>query len=95
MKVRELVELLEETIAELKVAIVANQMRSFESPHTSLEFTQRAMELQDSLDDLMEIRDRLLDLDPDEEVEENFGLEELERILNFLRLMRKSKSHLY
>lgn len=95
MKVRELVELLEGTIAELKVAIVANQMRSFESPHTSLEFTQRAVELQEDLDDLMRIRSQLLDVDPDEEVEEHFEREELERVLNFLRLMQKSKSHLY
>ena len=95
MKVGELLELVEEAIGDLKVAIVANQTRSFESPYTSLEFTQRAVELQEDLDELVKLRDRLLKIDPETDAEEIFEKTELEKLIEYLTLLRESKSHLY
>lgn len=95
MKIAELLGLIDETIAELKVAIVANQSRAFETPYTSLEFTQRAIELQEDLDDLMALRERLSAIDPEEEAEKYFPAEEIERLKKLLELLRTSRSHLY
>ncbi len=95
MKVRELLELVEEAIGDIKVAIVANQTRAFESPYTSLEFTQRAVELQEDLDELVKLRDRLLELDPEIDAEEVFEKPQLEKLLGYLRLLQESKSYLY
>ena len=95
MKIGELLELVEEAIGDIKVAIVANQMRSFESPYTSLEFTQRAVELQEDLNELVRLRDRLLALDPETDAEEVFGQDDLEKLLEYFKLLRESKSHLY
>ena len=95
MKIGELLELLDEAIAELKIAIVSNQQRVFESPYTSYEFAQRAIELQEDLEDLIRVRERLSELDPGEEAEEYFSEEELERFLKLLELLRRSKSHVY
>ncbi|ASJ03124.1 hypothetical protein A3L09_07590 [Thermococcus profundus] len=95
MKVRELLEMVDETIAELKVALVANQSRAFETPYTSLEFTQRAIEIQEDLDDLIKVRERLSALDPDTEAEEYFGEEEIEKLKELLELLKESKSHVY
>ncbi|ASJ08531.1 hypothetical protein A3L11_04500 [Thermococcus siculi] len=95
MKVKELLELVDETIASLKIAIVANQQRALESPHTSYEFTQRAIELQEDLDDLMKAREMLSKLDPESEAEEHFSKEELEEFLKMLELLRNSDAHVY
>ena len=95
MKVRELLELVDETVANLKIAIIANQNRAFESPHTSYEFTQRALELQEDLDDLMKAREAIARLDPESDVEEHFSREELEEFLRLLELLRKADAHAY
>ncbi|CAD5243512.1 hypothetical protein [Thermococcus camini] len=95
MKVRELIEIVDETIANLKIAIIANQNRAFESPHTSYEFTQRALELQEDLDDLMKAREMLAKLDPESEVEGHFSGEELEEFLKLLELLRKADAHAF
>ncbi|ASI98264.1 hypothetical protein A3L02_01110 [Thermococcus celer Vu 13 = JCM 8558] len=95
MKVGELIELVDETIANLKIAIIANSNRTFESPYTSYEFTQRALELQEDLDDLMKVREGLSRLDPEDEAEEHFSKEELERFLKLLELLRNTDAHTY
>ncbi|NJE09586.1 hypothetical protein [Thermococcus sp. MAR1] len=95
MKVRELIEMVDETIANLKIAIIANQNRAFESPHTSYEFTQRAIELQEDLNDLMKAREMLVKLDPESEVEGHFSREELEEFLKLLELLRKADAHAF
>lgn len=95
MKVRELIEMVDETIASLKIAIIANQNRAFESPHTSYEFTQRAIELQEDLDDLMKAREALAKLDPGSEVGEHFSREELEEFLRLLELLKNADAHAY
>jgi len=95
MKIGELLELLDEAIAELKIAIISNQQRVFESPYTSYEFAQRAIELQEDLDDLVKVREKLSSLDPEEEAEKYFSKDELEKFLKLLELLRKSKSHVY
>lgn len=95
MKVRELIELVDETIANLKIAIIANQNRAFESPHTSYEFTQRALELQEDLDDLMKAREMLAKLDPESEAEGHFSREELEEFLRLLELLKNADAHAY
>ncbi|MDI3474661.1 MAG: hypothetical protein PWQ79_1617 [Thermococcaceae archaeon] len=95
MKIRELIEILDEAIASLKVAIVANQQRSLETPYTSFEFTQRAMELQEDLEDLVKAREHLISLDPESDAEEHFSQEELERFLRLLELLKNVESHLY
>ncbi|NJE05883.1 hypothetical protein E3E36_06945 [Thermococcus sp. M36] len=95
MKVGELIELVDETIANLKIAIIANQNRAFESPHTSYEFTQRALELQEDLDDLMKAREMLSKLDPESEAEEHFPREELEEFLRLLELLRDAEPHAF
>ena len=95
MKVGELIELVDETIANLKIAIIANQNRVFESPHTSYEFAQRALELQEDLDDLMKAREMLAKLDPEDDVEEHFSEEELNEFLRLLELLRNANAHAY
>ncbi|ASJ14671.1 hypothetical protein [Thermococcus radiotolerans] len=95
MKVGELIELVDETIANLKIAIIANQNRVFESPHTSYEFAQRALELQEDLDDLMKAREMLAKLDPEDDVEEHFSEEELDEFLRLLELLRNANAHAY
>ena len=87
--------MVDETIVSLKIAIIANQNRAFESPHTSYEFTQRALELQEDLDDLMKAREALVKLDPGSEVGEHFSREELEEFLRLLELLRKADGHAY
>ncbi|ASJ05751.1 hypothetical protein A3L01_00765 [Thermococcus barossii] len=95
MKVGELIELLDETIASVKIAIIANQNRVFESPHTSYEFAQRALELQEDLDDLMKVREMLAKLDPEDDAERHFSEEELGEFLKLLELLRKADAHAY
>jgi hypothetical protein len=95
MKVGELIELVDETIANLKIAIIANQNRVFESPHTSYEFAQRALELQEDLDDLMKAREMLAKLDPEDDVDEHFSEEELDEFLRLLELLRNANAHAY
>ena len=95
MKVRELIELVDETIANLKIAIIANQNRVFESPHTSYEFAQRVLELQEDLDDLLKAREYLGKFDPDDEVENHFSEEELREFLRMLELLRTTNAHAY
>ena len=95
MKIGELIQLLDETIANVKIAIIANRNRAFESPHTSYEFTQRALELQEDLDDLMKAREYLSKFDPEDEAEEHFSREELEEFLKMLELLRNTDAHVY
>jgi len=95
MKVRELLEILDETIAAVRIAIISNQQRAFESPYTSYEFTQRAIELQEDLDDLLKARDLLASLDPEDEVENHFSEEELGKFLKLLEFLRKADAHIY
>ncbi len=95
MKVRELIEMVDETLANLKIAIVSNQTRVMESPYTSYEFTQRAIELQEDLNDLIKTREVLAKLDPEGEVEDHFSREELEEFLKLLELLRKANAHAY
>ncbi len=95
MKVKELLELLEETIGHLRIALVVNQQRVFESPMTSYEFAQRAIEIQEDLEDLEKLRVELGRLDPESDVEEHYPREEVERLLKTLELLRESESHAY
>ncbi|NJE77137.1 hypothetical protein [Thermococcus sp. ES12] len=95
MKIGELIERVDETIANLKIAIVANQSRAFESPQTSYEFIQRALELQEDLDDLMKAREMLSKLDPESDAEEHFSREELEEFLKLLELLKSSNPHAF
>ncbi|NJE08188.1 hypothetical protein E3E31_06580 [Thermococcus sp. M39] len=93
MKVKELLELVEEAIANVKVAVVVSNQRIFESPHTSWEFTQRSLELQDELDKLNRIKDYLLKFDPEEDVKKMFSKEEFEELLKYLATIREMKEH--
>ncbi len=93
MRIRELLELVDEAIANVKVAIVVNKQRIFESPHTSWEFTQRSLELQNELDKLNKIKDYLIKLDPNEEAEKRFSKEEFEELLKYLTMLREMKEH--
>ncbi|ASJ06517.1 hypothetical protein [Thermococcus pacificus] len=95
MKIGELLELIDETIANLKIAVVANQQRALESPHTSYEFTQRAIELQEDLDDLMKAREMLAKLNPEDDAEEHFSREELGEFLKMLELLGSADAHVY
>ena len=93
MRIKELLELVEEAIANVKVAIIVSKQRIFESPHTSWEFTQRSLELQDELDRLNRIKDYLLKFDPDENVERIFSKEELDELLEYLTAIKEMKEH--
>ncbi|ASJ11282.1 hypothetical protein A3L12_00435 [Thermococcus sp. P6] len=95
MKVGELIELVDRTITHLRIAVLANQSRSFESPYTSYEFIQRSLELQKDLEDLTRARERLSELDPESEAEEHFSKEELEEFLRLLELLGKANAHSY
>ncbi|NPA47468.1 MAG: hypothetical protein GXO14_02335 [Thermococci archaeon] len=95
MKVRELIEMVDRAIGSLKIAIISNQQRSFESPYTSLEFTERAVELQEDLNALEKLRERLSGLDPDEDVGKHIGDEELARILRFIEEAENLNEHVY
>jgi len=95
MKVGEVLDLVEETIAELKIAVVSNQQRSFETPYTSMEFTQRAIEIDEDLKDLERIREYLSTLDPEDDAEKHLGREGLEKLVRMLELLRSSEAHVY
>ena len=95
MKVKELLELLDETIGHLRIALVVNQQRIFESPYTSYEFAQRAVEIQEDLKDLERLREEIGKLDPNGEVEEHYPREEVEKLLKMLKLLRESESYAY
>ena len=95
MKVGELLGLIDETLTNLKIAIVSNQTRAMESPYTSYEFTQRAIELQEDLDDLIRARETLAKLDPEDEVERHFSERELGEFLKLLELMKNADAHAY
>ncbi len=93
MKIKELLELVDEAIANVKIAIVSNKQRIFESPHTSWEFTKRSLELEDELNRLNKIRDYLSSLDPMEDAEKSFSKEELKELLEYLTLLRGMRAH--
>ncbi|MCO6040512.1 hypothetical protein [Thermococcus alcaliphilus] len=93
MKIKELLELVDEAIANVKIAIVSNKQRIFESPHTSWEFTKRSLELEDELDRLNKIKDYLSSFEPDEDAEKKFSKEELEELLEYLTLLREMRTH--
>jgi len=95
LKIGELLGLIDETLANLKIAIVSNQTRAMESPYTSYEFTQRAIELQEDMEDLLKARESLARLDPEDEAEEHFSKKELEEFLKLLELMKNADSHAY
>ncbi|NJF24722.1 hypothetical protein [Thermococcus sp. Bubb.Bath] len=95
MKVGELLEMVDETIAELRIAAVSNQQRSFETPYTSMEFTQRAIEIDEDLRDLEKIREHLNTLDPEEDAEKHLGTEGLEKLVKMLELLKRSEAHVY
>ncbi|AFK23241.1 hypothetical protein [Pyrococcus sp. ST04] len=73
MKAKEVLKLLDEAEANVKVAIVTFQTRILESPHTSWEFTQRSLELMDILDELKELRKKLEKMDPEAEVDDEIA----------------------
>ncbi|ALV63602.1 hypothetical protein ADU37_CDS19030 [Thermococcus sp. 2319x1] len=93
MKIKELLELVDEVIANVKIAIVSNKQRIFESPHTSWEFTKRSLELEDELDRLNKIKDYLSSFEPEEDAEKKFSKEELKELLEYLRLLREMRTH--
>jgi len=93
MKIKELLELVDEAIANVKIAIVSSKQRIFESPHTSWEFTKRSLELEDELDRLNKIREYLSSLDPEEYAEKSFSKEELKELLEYLRLLKEMRAH--
>lgn len=93
MKIKELLELVDGAIANVKIAIVSNKQRIFESPHTSWEFTKRSLELEDELNRLNKIRDYLSSLDPMEDAEKRFSKEELKELLEYLTLLRGMRTH--
>ncbi|WP_297500202.1 hypothetical protein [Thermococcus sp.] len=95
MKVGKLVEELDKAIAHLEVALVVNQQRVFESPYTSYEFAQRALEIEEDLNDLKKLREELLEFDLESEIEEHYPKEEVERLLKLLELLGRSNAHFY
>jgi len=95
MKVAEILEMLDEAIANLEIAIIANQNRVFESPQTSYEFAQRAVELQEDLDDLRKLREELSKLNPGDEMEDHYPKEDVERLVKMLDLLRRANAHFY
>lgn len=95
MKVKELIERVDGAIGSLKIAIISNQQRSFESPYTSLEFTERAVGLQEDLNALEKLRERLSNLDPDDDVERYINEKELERIMKFIEEAENLDEHVY
>ncbi|WP_297506380.1 hypothetical protein [Thermococcus sp.] len=95
MKVGKLMGELDKAIAHLEVALVANQQRIFESPYTSYEFAQRALEIEEDLNDLKKLREELSKLDPESEIEEHYPEKDVERLLKLLELLERSNAHLY
>lgn len=93
MKIEELIKLVDDAIANVKIAIVSSKQRIFESPHTSWEFTKRSLELEDELEKLNKIREYLSTFSVDEDVEKKFSKEELKELLEYLRVMREMKIH--
>jgi len=93
MKIKELLELVDEAIANVKIAIVSNKQRIFESPHTSWEFTKRSLKLEDELERLNKIRKYLQQFGEEEHVEGKFSEEELKELLEYLRVMQEMRSH--
>ncbi|MFA4646092.1 hypothetical protein P8X24_02285 [Pyrococcus kukulkanii] len=84
MKVKDVLELLDQAEANVRMAIVAYQARIFESPYTSWEFMQKSLELHDILDELKALRRKLEDMDPEGE----FGDEKVVKTLIKLTNLR-------
>ncbi len=93
MRIEELIRMVDEAIANIKIAIVSSQQRVFESPYTSWEFAQRSLDLEDELDRLKKIREYLLKLDPDGTAEKIFSEEELRELLRYLKTMKEVRAH--
>ncbi|WP_461865191.1 hypothetical protein [Thermococcus sp.] len=93
MLIRELIDIVDDAIANVKVAIVSSQQRVFESPHTSWEFTQRSLELENELDRLKKIKEYLLKFEPEEIAEKIFSEEELRELLRYLESMKEMRAH--
>jgi len=93
MKIKELVDIVDEAIANVKIAIVSSQQRVFESPYTSWEFTQRSLELEDELDKLKKIRNYIIQFDPEADAGKIFKEEELKELLVYLRIMTEMRAH--
>ena len=95
MKVGDVLRMVDEAIANLEIAVIANQNRVFESPQTSYEFAQRAVELQEDLDDLKRLREELSKLDPGDEMEDHYPREDVEQLVRMLDLLRRTNAHFY
>ncbi|AIF69402.1 hypothetical protein PAP_04955 [Palaeococcus pacificus DY20341] len=93
MKVNELLKMVDEAVLKTNIHLLDVQKRIFESPHTSWEFNQRSLELQDELDKLKRIREFLEKYDPDEDAEKVFSEEELKELLEYLAYMREIDSY--
>ena len=93
MLIKELIEMVDEAMANVKIAIVSSQQRVFESPYTSWEFAQRSLELEDELDRLKKIREYLVKFEPEETAEKIFSEEEFRELLRYLKTMKEMRAH--
>jgi len=85
--------LVEEAIADVKIAIGSGKQRIFESAYTSWEFTKRSLELEDELNRLNKIREYLSSLEPEEDAGKRFSKEELKELLEYLTLLKEMRAH--
>ncbi|WP_297420632.1 hypothetical protein [Thermococcus sp.] len=95
MKVGEILKMVDEAVANLEIAVIANQNRVFESPQTSYEFAQRVVELQEDLDDLKKLREELSKLNPEDEMEDHYPKEDVKRLVKMLNLLGGIDTHFY
>ncbi|AEC51263.1 hypothetical protein PNA2_0345 [Pyrococcus sp. NA2] len=89
MKVRELLKLINEAEANVKIAIVTFSSRINESPYTSLEFIQSTFRLEDELDKLRNLRREIETLDPESDINVP------ENLVEWLNELANFKAHLF
>ncbi|WP_048152501.1 hypothetical protein [Palaeococcus ferrophilus] len=88
MKVKELLEMVDEAIMKVNLKIVESTARIFESPYTSWEFNRRSVDLEEELERLKKLKAFLEKRDPEENAEALFRDREFEELLKYLKYMR-------
>ncbi|AEH23882.1 hypothetical protein [Pyrococcus yayanosii] len=89
MKAGELLNLIDEALANVRTAIVAFQMRILESPHTAHEFLQKSLELQEEVERLEKLRKEFEALNPDKELRG----EDIDALVRYLEALRNFRGH--
>ncbi|WP_048146531.1 hypothetical protein [Pyrococcus abyssi] len=89
MKAKDVLKLIDEAEANIRIALVSFSTRINESPYTAFEFTQTSLELEDLLMELSKLREKFKEMDPEEDVDVP------EELIAWLKSLINFKAHLF